>query len=92
MQIMALLSPGLHPPRLDEPPLSDETWELIGVAGRGKHRNDQELKLSRKIWRLYLNLWFRHLRLMPELHPMSHHQEHLNPFLTFSWCADRVSL
>jgi serine/threonine protein kinase len=29
MQIMALLSRGLHPPRLHEPPLSDETWELI---------------------------------------------------------------
>ena len=29
MQIMALLVRGLHPPRLDEPPLSDETWGLI---------------------------------------------------------------
>ena len=29
MQIMASLSRGLHPPRLHEPPLSDETWELI---------------------------------------------------------------
>jgi hypothetical protein len=26
---MALLARGLHPPRLNEPPLSDETWELI---------------------------------------------------------------
>ena len=29
MQIMALLARGLHPPRQNEPPLSDGTWELI---------------------------------------------------------------
>ena len=29
IQIMKLHSRGVHPPRLDFPPLSDEAWELI---------------------------------------------------------------
>jgi hypothetical protein len=29
LQVMTLVSRGVRPPRLDDPPLKDEAWELI---------------------------------------------------------------